>query len=243
MLKVTATSGFGAGSSEITDEFFSNVKGLWHMNGSDADTSGAGFADSSGNSHTLTAVANAQIDTAQYKFGGSSMLFDGTGDLVSAVDHADWDLLTNDFTLECWVRLASDVTGTFFGQWAGGAPRHYFIYNASVSKLEFSCRVVSDLRSTGTWTPSVDTWYHIAMTRDSANIRFFIDGTQLGSTDTSIGSTSIPAEAAAFTLGAYDVSAPTGSELNGWIDEARVTIGTARYTSNFTAPTEPFPDK
>ena len=91
------------------------------------------------------------------------------------------------------------------------------------------------------------------MTRDSANIRFFIDGTQLGSTNTSIGSTSIPAVTAGvgeddtgFSLGAYDLrsggASVAGSELNGWIDEVRLTIGTARYTANFDAPEEAFPD-
>ena len=30
--------------------------------------------------------------------------------------------------------------------------------------------------------------------------------------------------------------------LRGYMDELRITVGNARYTSNFTAPTEEFPN-
>ena len=60
---------------------------LLHMDGADTSTT---FTDESGK--TWTANGNAQIDTAQSVFGGASGLFDGTGDYLSASDHADWQL-------------------------------------------------------------------------------------------------------------------------------------------------------
>ena len=55
----------------------SYTKALLHMDGADGSTT---FIDESGK--TWTRAGNAQIDTSQYKFGGASGLFDGSGDWV-----------------------------------------------------------------------------------------------------------------------------------------------------------------
>ncbi|MGE3429317.1 MAG: phage tail protein, partial [Hyphomicrobiaceae bacterium] len=73
------------------DEYWNNVIALLHMDGTNGSTT---FTDQKG--HTFTATGNAQISTAQSKFGGASALFDGTGDLVSSADHADWALGAGD---------------------------------------------------------------------------------------------------------------------------------------------------
>lgn len=66
------------------------TKSLLHMNGVDASTT---FTDTaSGGTHTWTASGNAQIDTAQSKFGGASGLFDGNGDYIWSADCPDWAL-------------------------------------------------------------------------------------------------------------------------------------------------------
>lgn len=41
--------------------------------------------------HTITFHGNAQLDTAQKKFGASSLLLDGTGDYLSIPDSPDWN--------------------------------------------------------------------------------------------------------------------------------------------------------
>jgi len=57
--------------------------------------------------HTVTAYGNAQIDTAQSKFGGASGLFDGAGDYLSTPDSEDWNFGSGDFTIDFWVRFNS----------------------------------------------------------------------------------------------------------------------------------------
>ncbi|NDD68140.1 MAG: hypothetical protein EBZ29_01750, partial [Synechococcaceae bacterium WB9_4xC_028] len=52
------------------DPNYSNVSLLLNGNGTNGSTA---FADSSSYSHTVTPVGNAQISTAQSKFGGASM--------------------------------------------------------------------------------------------------------------------------------------------------------------------------
>ena len=80
------------------------------MDGTDGSTT---FTDAIG-THTVTAVGNAQIDTAQYKFGGASGLFDGTGDYLTIPDHADFNFGAGDFTIDFWVRFNAINTAQAF---------------------------------------------------------------------------------------------------------------------------------
>src|SRR5262249_33755527 len=51
-----------------------------------------GDSNAGGSAHIWTAGGNAQIDTADFKFGGASGLFDGSGDYVTTPAHADFQL-------------------------------------------------------------------------------------------------------------------------------------------------------
>ena len=66
---VFPTTLFGTEEAGGGDPYFANVSLLLHCDGSDASTT---FTDSSSNGHTVTASNDAQIDTAQSKFGGAS---------------------------------------------------------------------------------------------------------------------------------------------------------------------------
>jgi hypothetical protein len=81
----------------------SYTKVLLHFDGADATTA---FPDDAPTTvaHTWTAAGNAQVDTADSKFGGASLLLDGVGDWVTTVDSADFTLGTSDFTIECWYK-------------------------------------------------------------------------------------------------------------------------------------------
>lgn len=214
------------------------TKLMLHMNGADTSTT---FTDSSSSNKTMTAVGNAQIDTAQFKFGGASGLFDGTGDYVTAADSADWDFSNGAFTVDCWVRFAAVAGGTQISNICGhytatGDQRSWLInYDNNTNRLQFNYSL--DGTNTVTtlfvsWTPSLDTWYHLAVERDTVSVIFFVDGVQTGavqsiSTDTIFNSTSL------FAVGA---SGEGVDPLNGWVDELRVSKGIARYLYNFTPP-------
>ena len=94
------------------DAYFSDVVLLLHMGGTDGSTT---FTDEKG--HTVTANGDAQIDTAQSKFGGASALFDGSGDYLSVADSADFEFGSSDFTIDGWVRLHGYATlnGSHYG--------------------------------------------------------------------------------------------------------------------------------
>lgn len=212
------------------------TKLLLHMNGADASTT---FIDSATNK-TVTANGNAQIDTAQSKFGGASGLFDGTGDDLSILDSADWAFGTGDFTIEFWVRFnAIPPDNTWAGHYCqavnannwitaslntdGAVPRWgFFVFIGGVVVIDY--RVTTSV-STGVW-------YHVAFTKSGNSMRWFQDGVQVGATGTS--AESIPDIAAVATIGS--MGAAYAQYFNGCLDELRVSKGIARWTSNFTPP-------
>jgi hypothetical protein len=211
---------------------------LLHMNGADTSTT---FTDESGK--TWTASGNAQIDTAQSKFGGASGIFDGTGDFVSSVDHADWRLdggsNSNTWTIDFWVRFNGDPgTGTqgFVSQIVDANNKWTLVFTNNL--LLFVIRSASsDLVSlSNAWNPATATWYHVAVVKNgTTGYLMFIDGTQIGTTQTDTDP--MPDFAGPLYLGVFKNNADVNFHLNGWMDEVRISKGIARWTANFTPPT------
>jgi hypothetical protein len=213
-------------SVQATDPNFASVSLLLHMNGSNGSTT---FTDSSSNALTVTANGSTQISTAQSKFGGASAYFDGTLDrLDTGTGLGPLQMGTGDFTVEAFIRPESSVTGYkgLIGVTSNYANTLY-IYNGQL--LWYNS-------GTAAGTIAVDTWYHVAASREGTNLRVFIDGTLV---DTSTNSDDITS-GARLTVG--DSGFRANENFQGWIDELRITKGVARYIANFTAPTAPFPD-
>jgi len=178
---------------------------------------------------TVTANGNAQISTAQNKFSGASALFDGTNDGLS-VDNSDFAFGTGDFTYECFVRVTdTNAFMLFDGTNGTGASNAVSVWAQSGQLYLYS----GGWTYQGVGTISNNVWYHVAVSRSSSNIRVFIDGTQVGSTQ----SFSINFTENILHMGKARVDG--GYDGNGYMDEIRVS-NSGRYTANFTAPTAAF---
>jgi hypothetical protein len=85
---------------------------------------------------------------------------------------------------------------------------------------------------------SLNTWYHVALTRDGSGVwRLFKNGAQVATNTAAddLGS-SKP------LLIGQNINASGGSNaahLNGYVTDVRIIKGTAQYTSTFTPPTSP----
>lgn len=216
-----------------------NVKLLSHFDGADASTT---FTDVIG--HTLTANGNAQLDTAQAKWGPSALLLDGTGDYVSSPDSADWSLTTVDFCIECWVRF-NVATGTqvFLSHYENTTNQRAWYFRLTTGNLlTFQCFETGNGGNAqtieGSWTPSTGVWYHLCAERASNNIRVFADGVVIDSQARTLGITN---SNQALIIGAVNSSGFT-QFFNGWLDDVRMTVGASRYGGAFTPPSGPFPD-
>jgi hypothetical protein len=187
--------------------------------------------------NNLETVGNAQISTAQSKFGGASMAFDGTGDYLRAPSTVNWDFGTGDFTIESWVYFSSIAYMALAGKFSSGGYAWIVQFRAGDigggNGIRFYTGNNGALSSNYdfSWSPSTGIWYHLAVARSGSNLRLFINGTQQGSTAT-IGTQVLSSTSGVCTVGA------TGDGLdqnwNGYIDDLRITKGYARYTANFT---------
>jgi len=220
----------------------SYTKLLLHCNGTDGSST---ITDESGK--TVTVVNQAQIDTAQKQFGTGSCLFDGTADYLTETDSTDWDFANGDFTYDFWLRVPSppsdDTYNSLIVQRAGAGSNQataFFLHrDTGHYHLFFGYTTDGSTQKTtesGEISLSNNTWYHIAFVRNGTTGTFYLDGTANGttvnfSTDTIYNSTS--------TNGQARVDSST-TDLNGWIDELRISKGIARWTTNFTPPTEEY---
>ena len=224
--------------STVGDVHFPKVKLLMPFNGSNGATSAS---DLSNKNNTSSFSADAQISTAQSKFGGSSLAFDGTGDKITIGD-SYWNdaISTGDFTIEYWLRINVQSTSQRTITNYSGSTNGWGMYYSSSNYLDFFWRHSSSwyyLNNEGGGTKSAipnDTWTHVAVTRSDNTWRLFLNGTA-ENTRTGLAHTIVTSSQNQLTLGCRpDTSTQF---LNGYIDDLRITVGEARYTSNFTAPT------
>jgi hypothetical protein len=219
------------------DQHFSSVALLLHMDGADASTT---FTDVKGNA--FTANGNAQIDTADFKFGGASGLFDGTGDYADTPDSATFSTGTSDFTIEAWVKKAADGALQYFcGQGSAAGVDRANSIGFSAANLFFYSDEVLFIGTIGATTFTVaDGWMHVALVRDGTNIRVYKNGVEAGVQ--AVGASAAQNSASKFAVGRLGEFA--SNTANGWIDDFRFTNGVCRYPSGttFTPPTRAFPD-
>jgi len=181
----------------------------------------------------LETVGNVQISTSVKKFGTGSLAFDGSGDYLAGPYNPNVDFGTGDFTVEFWFYFNGSVTAAGF---VGSKNTGGMDFSFTSSSLRIG-RINTAWDSIFSWSPSANTWYHIAYTRSSGVARAFVNGTQV---DANSSNTNNYYPNGGIYVG---VAAPPDRYVNGYIDDLRITKGYARYTSNFTAPTAAFSDK
>ncbi|MGQ3083572.1 MAG: LamG-like jellyroll fold domain-containing protein [Hydrogenophaga sp.] len=220
-----------------SDPSFDAVSLLLHGDGANGAVS---FIDDSRNHWTVTPNGNAQISTAQSKFGGASMSFDGAGDYITIADSPGFTLGTGDFTLEFWVRfnnvgvdqyIAGQVNSAFTNTTLSLA-----INRGVANKITSVIGVGSSLVIVpGAVSVTTGTWYHVALVRSGSLFSQYLNGVADG-TATHVGPVNDSNEAWAIGRpGAYPLL-----DFNGYVDDFRLTKGVARYTANFTPPTQAF---
>ena len=231
---------FGSGGDVLPaaagggDPYWANVTflGIYESGKADGNTS---FDDASTNNLTIDVNGAAQWDTAQFPSGADASALHGplNTDFLSVAANAAFGFGTGDFTIECYARF--DLLDQSSAVFSVGTGTVLEVYSLTDGTLNLWGGSAGDSIAGSAGDILVDTWYHLAISRASGNMRLFKDGTQIGSTD---ANTADYGASQKFYMGAEN----SGTEfLEGWLHSVRVTKGVGRYTSNFTPPTIPLP--
>jgi hypothetical protein len=189
------------------------------------------FAAAGRIANTITTFGNAQVSTAQSQFGGSSALFDGTTDYLDTNTTNEFAFGTGQYTIEGWIRLNSTGKQHSFFDIRSAGSNDFIIYVKSSNTLE----IFNGSTGTGTTNLTTGVWYHVAVVRDSTNVKAYLNGTQ----ETSVSASNMTGGRRLRIGGGRDGASFPNTDLNGHMDEVRVS-NIARYTANFTVPTAPF---
>jgi hypothetical protein len=192
----------------------------------DGENDSTDIIDSSPNPKTVDRFGNAKISTDQSKYGGSSLYFGASNDYLSISN-----IGTNDpFTLEFWGYFTSTANkGIFqFGILDSTLKKYYLYVNNSnilLGGTEFS---------TIGQPVVINTWYHVAVVRNTSTVRMYVNG------NSSVERTTSPnVEGLPLIIGTRFQSTLYG--LTGYLDSIRLT-NLARYTTDFNPETDTYLD-
>ena len=221
------------------DPYWSGVKLLLH-----GDT--LAFEDSSSVHRTLFTGGSVTVSTAVKKMGEGSLLFNGSDASLYTGSSSDFNFGTGDFTIEVWVRVASQTNNfqSFFStgvtSWGAGAMSLIAfgtgsgVSTAQQGRLGFGANLGGLELLTAPVTAG--DWNHLALTREGDVFRIYLNGASQqvlsysGAIDWNYGGNTV--------IGRNLWDGAQGF-FSGYLDDLRVTVGTARTIS---VPTYPYPD-
>lgn len=216
------------------DAHYQSVVALLNCNGANGSTT---ITDSAPTPKTFTSQGNANISTAQSKYGGASLLLDGAGDWVQTTSNlADFRFGAGNFTCEAWIRTTAGnkIIFDFYGTSQSGGWQLYI--NSSGYLVWYTSTGGSAIAVATATTAAVTSgsWVHVAACRSGTTLRLFVNGVKVAEASDSYNynNTTITP----FAIGAQVFSRNATYDFSGHIDDVRITKGVARYTADFTPP-------
>ncbi len=222
---ITPNVGPSAGGTNVTikgSNFTPNsdpyVKALFHFDNNMTDSTGR---------HTFTTGAPNSYSTSIKKFGTHSGFINSV--MTSTDNLSDFDFGTGDFTIDFWAYRQSSnnqvIVYTIRKDGVNGVSIQY--YNDTVHLYMDTNAYIN----TGVAHP-VGSWVHNAFVRSGGTIKYFLNGSLIW--------TGTGYEATNFVEPAQLSMSYPGAPADSHIDELRISKGIARWTTNFTPPTEAY---
>ena len=192
------------------------------------------LTDGSVNNLSSYLVGNAFLTSFKPNTNFTNSVFvSGYNNYLSIPTNSNLDFSYKDFTIECWFNsISSQADGTIFSRWGDGS-NDFALFTRIASSNALLLYMNNALLITGP-TISYNTWYHVAVVRTNSVITLYLNGIPVDK-PYHIGSTSIYNGNTSVYLGRRgDVN----SGMIGYINDFRITNGSAIYKSKFTTPTQ-----
>lgn len=216
------------------DPYFDNVRLLIHGNswGDYSKYKTTNLFTVYALSPVISMTERSIVGTSYWSFGATSYL---------SLANNTTGVFSGDFTIETWVKFNSTgvVRGIASTGTVGGTSNWQLSVQATNLVHFFYNGTTAGTNSISSTTAIVpNTWYHIAVTRQSEIVRMYINGIFESTVTSGIINYS---DTSQVYIGAVRGG---GSSINGHLDEFRITRGVARYTGtgSFTPPKTPFPN-
>jgi hypothetical protein len=205
-------------------------------------TANSTFIDSSTNNFTLTKTGNVTQGTfSPFNQNGYSSYL-GPNNYLTIPANSAFDVTGGDFSIECWINLEKynptanngmtiiTTMTSFNNGWEIGCVGvnaidafKFRTYTVAYGMRELTCTAINST------TFPLDVWNHLAVTREGANNKFFLNGVLMG---TYSAYTADPGGQLA--VGVYQQNMGYPSWVYGKVSNIRIIKGYSVYTSNFT---------
>jgi hypothetical protein len=201
--------------------------------------------DASANNFAVSVVGDTRPNNfSPYTPGYYSNYFDGSGDYLSVAYNAALDILSGNFTVECWINHTAtqyDVIASSWGQTGINSTDGWIIRTGDNNELAIDWAAFSTnttFIATANNVIQTGRWHHVAFTRSGNTFNVWVDGVSVG-TGTSAGTNSSQYRIDIGFYGNGSLGASGQSYFNGYISNLRIVKGTAVYTAAFTPATTP----
>lgn len=216
-------------SKSTIDEY---TKLLLHLDGPNG---GKTVIDSSTSNNSMSIGSTSVLSTGAFKFGQSSILFDGTtNSYIQCPYSQDFVFGTGDFTIDFWLNCTSlSVMSNLVDVRQTSSVYQFVLQLHTSGTLVFETNYVTRI-STGA-VITTNKWYHVAVVKYQGGVRIYVNGVQYGITYTETNS--YTCRSGGLLFGKNGIHG--GENYTGYMDEIRIS-NVARWTTEFVPPATPY---
>jgi hypothetical protein len=176
---------------------------------------------------------------------------DGTGDYILSTLSPSITIGTSDFSMEAWGYWTTFNSSGTYGSpiiSLSGATSQIMVRAIKTAAVSTTLNYYSYINSGGTFVPAagyssgisagtlyINQWTHVAVSRQGSTWRMFINGVVV---NTQTDATSFTGALVTLSLG-IDTGGVGNGIINGYIEDARICVGTAAYINTFAPPVQP----